>query len=407
MSHLSIHCPIVHWYSSPLKVISKHLAEEAKVRSAFKRKTRERFSALGRIKELKEAAEKIQKSDNSDIKENIQELPILRQENIDSHSATDEILDRNIYDPEPLVFAGDLVESKELEVGSKYIKSFGAKEEENKFKKEVVIAKPKVEPGEIQAFVTRTYDPQLHNLNLDQAANFEIYFPHNNVQRILDAIESERLKRLAKKHHLPEIIIKNFKFGIDKNDPRTVRQDANSLIQKCTEKKNIVEEAGLNEEVQMSQIEKILSQNLSVSDGSKEEKSGNSSSKKKMTCGMKKKKDREFFDEEKILRSDDDEDEKEKILPSEENLHKSHDAKENLPESEEILHKPSDEKGDEKLLNENIEEADISIRERFDDSREYCKKVFGSNYDELMRKFTEMLAESMKKANEDNGGKFQ
>jgi len=376
-SHLSIHCPIVHWYSSPLKVVSKHLREQEKLRKAFKRRPRERFSALGRIKDCKEAAEKIQKSDNSDIVKNVQGLLIFGQEEVDSYSSTDEILDRNIYNPEPLVFAGDMVESKELEVGSKYIHIPGEKEQDKKFEKEVIIAKPKVEPGEIQTFVTRVYDPQLHNLNLDQAMNFEIYFPHNNVQRVLDALEMERIKKVAKAFNLPEVIIKNFKFGVDKGDPRTFRQDANSIIRKCTERNRSHSgsegsEAGYNNilsDVEPSQRFMIPSQHRLFS-GSKPRDGSAGSSKKKTALAE--------------MAHPPDEDSKENLLPSEENLHRG---------DEELFKKD---------LRDEVEEApslngEEDVRERSDDSKEYCMKVLGSDYDELMRKFTEMLADSMKK----------
>lgn len=400
-SHLAIYCPIVHWYKSPLKVISKYLLKQEEFRRSFKRRDRERFSAFGRVKESREAAEKIQNSEKYDIVQNIKGPLLLGQEDAEAYSSTDEILDRNIYDPEPLVFAGDLVQSKELEVGSKYINIFDEKEEE-KYENEAFIARPKVEPGEIQTFVTRQYDAYLHNLNLDQAKSWEIYFPHNNIQRILDDLEAERLKSVAKAHHLSEGILKKFKFGYDKSksDPRTMRlttlNTQKSLARKSTNLKNTCSDVG------QSQIYVIPAKRRAVS-GAKP-KQDESEGLNEQIARIKTHDD---VDVNMAPLHSDDDDLKENIRPlSEGNLYKSL--------NEEIR----TEKGDEKILKEERKEGnedapslvlggEEEIEERLEDSGEYCKKVLGSDYDGLMRKFTDMLMESMKKVNEDDSVRSQ
>ncbi len=395
-SHLALYCPIVHWFSSPLKVISKYLMEQEEFRRAFKRRDRERFSVYGRRKEFEEAAEKIQNSEKYDIVQNIKGFLLLEQEDdVESYSSIDEIMDRNIYDPEPLVFAGDLVQPKELEVGSKYINIFGENEGE-KYQKEVFVAKPKVEPGEIQAFVTRNYDAYLHNLNLDQAKSWEIYFPHNNIGVILDALEAERLRKLAKAHHLPEVIIKNFKFGYDKykSDPRTMRLASASSQKslKSTERKksghSVVQDAG-----GQSQMYVIPAKHRSFGGAiQKEEEEIERFYDERLTTLKTapniRRKSHELCDVVKKAHSDDKNDD---------------DAKENIRIRTEKGDEKRGEKEDEKLLkggeeNEDVPSlADEGIEERSEDSREYCKKVLGSDYDGMMRKFTDMLAESMKK----------
>jgi len=370
--------------------------EQDKFRRSYERKPRKKLNALRIMKESQEAAEKIQNSEKYDIVQNIKGFLLLGQDDVESYSSIDEIMDRNIYDPEPLVFAGDLVQSKELEVGSKYINIFDEKEQEN-FQKEVFVARPKVEPGAIQTFVTRNYDAYLHNLNLDQARSWEIYFPHNNIGVVLDALEAERLKKLAKVHHLPEALMKNLKFANDKSksDPRTMRlavlNPQKPLAGKKKSSQDSLQDPG------QSQMYVIPARNRASGGAEKREEEKPERSDQRLRSFKTVQNTRRKIE---IKRSYSD---------VEDNV------KENIPPNEEIRTEKEDEKSDgkedEKLLKKDIKEESPSlaaeveeeeIEERSEDSREYCKKVLGSDYDGLMKKFTDMLAESMKKVNDDD-----
>ena len=60
----------------------------------------------------------------------------------------------------------------------------------------------------------------------------------------------------------------------------------------------------------------------------------------------------------------------------------------------------------ENYLNEEKSEKETD-RRKIRASRKYCKKVLGSDHDTLMKKFTDMLAKSMKNVDEDDIGGSQ
>ena len=63
------------------------------------------------------------------------------------------------------------------------------------------------------------YDPYYHNLNLDRVRNFEVYFPNNNIIKLMVEFEKTRLEKLVQMRlgliakHISPLLIKSFRMN--------------------------------------------------------------------------------------------------------------------------------------------------------------------------------------------------
>ena len=148
------------------------------------------------------------------------------------YSEGEEILDKNIYNPQPILYTVESVQTKALNI-AKQIKTSssiclsGILMEKSKRK---LIN----EPGAVKSFVVASYDPYCHNLNLDQVKNFEVYYPNNNITKLLVGMEKIRLEKMiqmrlqGRAKHIYPLLVKSFRMTERRKDS-VIFQSQNSL----------------------------------------------------------------------------------------------------------------------------------------------------------------------------------
>ena len=141
---------------------------------------------------------------------------------IRSYSSIDDILERNIYDLQPLVYAADSTQLKavnffDTNIMSNSLTSTNVQHDHHEGKKKQKKGYFQ-QMGEIEGFVNTNYDKYYHNLNLDRVKNFEVFHPENNIIKMLVGFEEVRLKKLVesrlgvKAGHITRILIKGFRL---------------------------------------------------------------------------------------------------------------------------------------------------------------------------------------------------
>ena len=217
--HIAIECPKVHLSLKREKVIANFLAEENIKRKNFKRKERKKFKALLDLELVQEAATQHQMVQHNELYFEQEEE---EDNKIRSYSSIDDILERNIYDLQPLVYAADSTQLRAVNFVDTNMRSNSLTSDntqhdqyEGKRKKKKGYIQ---QMGEIESFVNTNYDRYYHNLNLDKVRNFEVFHPENNIIKMLVEFEEVRLKKLVenrlgvKAAHISRILIKGFRL---------------------------------------------------------------------------------------------------------------------------------------------------------------------------------------------------
>lgn len=210
--HLISRCPDLHLVLKQDEVIKEYLLEEMKFKQEFDRGERRKYNARKNLEHVQEAASQIQIGHQAEIQHDFSDEDDLVVAG--SYSSVDEVLDRKIYDPKPIDFVADTTHMKYLDLSDALkppsIATLTQVPANAKRSRQRV--------GEIEMFVRNNYDPYFHNLNLDRVKNFEVYYPNNNINKLMIEFEKVRLEKIVEMRlglrakHISSLLIKGFKM---------------------------------------------------------------------------------------------------------------------------------------------------------------------------------------------------
>ena len=210
IDHEISHCPNLHIIIDHTKVIKKYIAEEEQFRKSFERRKRTQVKTFKSLEQLNEAASQFQMGHQTEIHYSIDSMEDEEEEigEVSSYSSLDEVLDRKIYDPYPLDYVEDSTNVKYLDMSRHYIH---------------IPKKNRQKVSEVEYFMKNNYDPYYHNLNLDRVKNFEVYYPNNNISKMIVEFEKVRLEKLVerklglKAKHISTFLVKGLRANEKKN----------------------------------------------------------------------------------------------------------------------------------------------------------------------------------------------
>lgn len=218
--HTVANCPEMHVVINHQVAIQNYIEEYEDFKRTFNRRYRSRFSALKNLEQLQEAASQAQIThQNEQCYELDLEEEFVAQGEGGSYSSVDEVLDRKIYDPKPLDFIADTVHMQYLDLTDAYRRqtSLGTMSQIPASKRS------KQKFGETEMFMRNNYDPYFHNLNLDRVCNFEVYYPNNNIARLMVDFERIRFEKIVqmrlgtKAKHISPLLMRGFRMFERKN----------------------------------------------------------------------------------------------------------------------------------------------------------------------------------------------
>jgi len=222
-SHITLECPKFHCIWDRKKIIAKYREEEIEFRKNFIRIPRKRFHALTIIEELNEAVSQIQV-----IQQNELYVEEGQEEQVQIYSEGEEILDRNIYDPQPITYTVEPVQTKRISIPRNQLtslQSFQLVQQEKR-------RRTANELGDVHSFAISNYDAYYHSLNLDRVKNFEVYYPNNNINKLLVGLEKTRLEKIVHMRlgvnakHISPLLVKSFRM----NERRKTREAAAEAV---------------------------------------------------------------------------------------------------------------------------------------------------------------------------------
>lgn len=223
--HIAINCHKVHFKFNQQKIIARHLLMEKRMRETFIRARRKKFRALEDLEAIQEAAGQHQLIQQNELYFDNEELTEGEQAEVRSYSSIDDVMDRNLYDLQPLVCANDSVQLRIYNFGDpevtvdQSISSSTFQKPHKKIRNQKKKKTQAVKVGEVEAFVALNYDRYYHNISLDRIKNFEVYNPNNNIIKLMVDFEKVRLQKIvemrlgvgAGAHHLTKLLIKGFR----------------------------------------------------------------------------------------------------------------------------------------------------------------------------------------------------
>lgn len=218
-SHITLECPKFHLIWDRKKIVAKYREAEIEFRKNFIRMPRKRFNALMIIEELNEAVSQIQV-----IQQNELYVEDGQEENVQIYSEGEEILDRNIYDPQPITYTVEPIQTKRISIPRNQLtslQSFQLVQQEKR-------RRTANELGDVHSFAISNYDAYYHSLNLDKVKNFEVYYPNNNINKLLVGMEKNRLEKIVHMRlgvnakHISPLLVKSFRM----NERRKTREAA-------------------------------------------------------------------------------------------------------------------------------------------------------------------------------------
>lgn len=211
LQHTVAHCPSLHFTLNKQEVIQEYLDEEKRFSTSFARRPRTKFRALSNLELVQESASQIQMGQQTEVENDMEDNEFTVGGG--SYSSIDEIFDRKVYDPKPLDFVADTTHMKYLEFPDGFRYSSAQTLNHIPGSKRM---RPKV--GEIETFMRDNYDQVHHNLNIDRVKNFEVYYPMNNITKLMVEFEKVRLEKIVqmrlgfKAKHLGPLLVKSFKM---------------------------------------------------------------------------------------------------------------------------------------------------------------------------------------------------
>lgn len=212
-SHITLECPKFHCTWDRKKIISKYREQEIEFRKEFIRMPRKRFHALTIIEELNEAVSQIQV-----VQQNELYVEDEQEEHVQIYSEGEEILDRNIYDPQPITYTVEPVQTKAISIPRNKLtslQSFQLVQQQQQERRR----RTANEIGDVHSFAISNYDAYYHSLNLDKVKNFEVYYPNNNISKLLVGMEKVRLEKIVHMRlgvnakHISHLLVKSFRMN--------------------------------------------------------------------------------------------------------------------------------------------------------------------------------------------------
>lgn len=252
--HIAINCHKVHFKFNHQKIIARYLLLEKRLRETFIRNRRKKWRALEDLETIQEAAGQHQLIQQNELYfDNPDENTEGEQAEVRSYSSIDDVMDRNLYDLQPLVCATDSVhlriynfnDPEDMTVDHSISSSTFQKPPKRirNHKKKKTQA---VKVGEVEAFVAMNYDRYYHNISLDRIKNFEVYNPNNNIIKLMVDFEKVRLQKIIEMrlgvgtgaHHLTKLLIKGFKAHQKMNHKNPTVSSVSSARSVETEKRH-------------------------------------------------------------------------------------------------------------------------------------------------------------------------
>jgi len=249
--HIAINCQKVHFKFDHQKVIYKYLYLQKKFRERFQRRPRRRFQPLQEFEAVQEGAAQHQLIQQNELYFDKDERTEVEQTEVRSYSSIDDVMDRNIYDLQPLVCANESIQLRifnfndpedilENSVNSSiYVRP--QKKGRHHHRKKTHIGKNR----EVEIFVATNYDKYYHNISLDRVKNFEVYNPNNNIIKLMVDFERVRLQKIvemrlgAGAHHLSKILIKGFRMHERLQNKNVSASSVSSARSLDTEKRSV------------------------------------------------------------------------------------------------------------------------------------------------------------------------
>lgn len=131
------------------------------------------------------------------------------------YSDTDEVLDNNIYYPQPIDYYDEEGNEKVFDP----INDRKWKKRLNKDAKQAHLQKNRRKAlDDFDLFIMKNYDPVNHNITLEQVRNFEVYNPNNNISKMKVEMEMQRIQNMLamkvkfKAKHILPLLIKGFRL---------------------------------------------------------------------------------------------------------------------------------------------------------------------------------------------------
>jgi len=222
-NHITLYCRKFHGVFDRKHIIQKYLDHDKEFKKNFKRYDRRRFNARIDMEEVQEAASQIQV-----IQQNELYYESLKDEEVQYYSVGEEILDKNVYNPQPITYTVEPVQTKTINVPieSRSHSLLSLQQVMNNKSRR----KTPNEVGEVHSFALTNYDSFYHNLNLDKVKNFEVYYPNNNITKLLVEHERQRLEKIVHMRlsfnakHIGPLLVKSFRM----NERRKTREVFNS-----------------------------------------------------------------------------------------------------------------------------------------------------------------------------------
>jgi len=210
IGHLALNCPKTHYVPDKEAVIKEFRRAEQRFRSSFKRRNRPRFHVLLSLSQLNQAALYIQ-DDYDDT--------IISDDDV-SQDSLDLILERNLF----VIPAAELndMKTRKAERNKKGGPRFDVQmffddiNEVNNLlenKNTVLPYSPAGHPdmGEQSPWKNTNNNNDHLFFTIDKVEKFEVYFPHNNINKLIGDFEKHRLARIQTSQHgiMKTLLLKN------------------------------------------------------------------------------------------------------------------------------------------------------------------------------------------------------
>ena len=189
LTHITLNCHKFHAVFRKDQIITDYLEDYKYFRHDFKRRNRPRFHYLRDTDAMHEAASQIQIMQQNELYHES-----IITDRVQYYSEGEEILDRNIYNPQPILYNVEAVQTKALNIAKQTRTTSSICLSGRLMEKSRV--KPMIEIGAVKSFVMASYDPYCHNLSLDQVKNFEVYYPNNNISKLSVGMEKIRMEKM-------------------------------------------------------------------------------------------------------------------------------------------------------------------------------------------------------------------
>jgi len=236
--HIAGYCPKAHLCLDKQEVIQQHLEKTQEFYKNFKRNNRPKYHALTKLNETRKASGKIHSLRNqmtTSMTEVDSTLHDLRKSRKQISGPADDYLEGASEDSQNIEgFYPTLVHANEEDAGFirfKREKKFGSNNKEV-FNKSYTMkhqGEAAFSPLKVKLHEPKRY--KIEEVVIDQVKNYEIYFPHNNITKVIEQIEYSRSrKKYFKTKLMTEQDITQFKAKLGKLFDKTKRMGSVEIL---------------------------------------------------------------------------------------------------------------------------------------------------------------------------------